>query len=57
MFYVSTTWSLFERMSKEAEVEQLGKANEAQKPRPGRVFYLSKDGEEFYPIIDKGTPS
>jgi len=42
---------------KRQKVEQLGKANEAQKPRLGRVFYLSKDDEEFYPIMEKGTPS
>ena len=42
---------------KRQKVEQLGKANEAQKPRPGRVCYLSKDGEKFYPIMEEGTSS
>ncbi|XP_052177545.1 uncharacterized protein LOC127791600 [Diospyros lotus] len=42
---------------KRQKVEQLGKANEAQKPRAGRVFYLSKDDEDIYPTMEKGTPS
>jgi len=38
-------------------MKQLGKANEVQKSRPELVFYLSKNDEEIYPTIDKGTSS
>lgn len=35
-------------------MEQLEKENEAQKPRT-RQFYLSKEDEEIYPTMEKGT--
>lgn len=35
-------------------MEQLGKANEAQKPRIRQVFYLSKENKEIYPTMEKG---
>ncbi|XP_052197261.1 uncharacterized protein LOC127804438 [Diospyros lotus] len=42
---------------KRQKVEQMGKANEAQKPRHGRVFYLSKDDDDIYWTKEKGTSS